>query len=308
MAVIGIDLGGTKMSGGVVSGDGNVENRVEIPRPRDSAGMVEGPKALVRRLITPEIRGIGLGVAGLVTEHGVMEWGPNVVGEHIPFRRILQEEFSLPVIVDNDANLAALAEATLGAGVGHRSVLMATLGTGMGGGLVIDGEVYRGRGFAGEIGHVVVDVGGPLCTCGQRGCWETFASGRRLDQMARDAVAADPRGRIGELVAGAVPAGRHLTQAAIDGDAEARRLVAEVGGWLGVGLANLIAVLDPDVVVIGGGVSRLGEILLLPARRAVAATLEGYDVRTPTPIVIAAFGEDSALVGAGLAAAKESDV
>jgi len=308
VAVIGIDLGGTKMSGGVVSVDGNVAHRIELPRPRDPARMMEEPKALVRRLITSETRGIGLGVAGLVTADGIMEWGPNVVGEHIAFRRILHEEFSLPVIVDNDANLAALAEATLGAGVGHRRVLMATLGTGMGGGLVIDGEVYRGRGFAGEIGHVVVDVGGPLCTCGRQGCWETFASGRRFDQMARDSVAADPRGRIGELAAGAIPDGRHLTQAAIDGDAEARRLVAEVGGWLGVGLANLIAVLDPDVIVIGGGVSRLGEILLRPAQHAVAATLEGYAVRAPTPIVAAAFGEDAALVGAGLAAAKESYV
>ncbi|GBE23189.1 MAG TPA: ROK family protein [Actinobacteria bacterium] len=308
MAAIGIDLGGTKMSGGVVSVEGKVTHRVELPRPRDSAGMVEDPKALVRQLITREIRGIGLGVAGLVTADGTMEWGPNVAGEHIAFRRILYEEFSLPVIVDNDANLAALAEATLGAGVGHRSVLMATLGTGMGGGLVIDGEVYRGRGFAGEIGHIIVDVGGPLCTCGRQGCWETFASGRRLDQMARDAVAADPRGRIGVLATGAIPDGRHLTQAAIDGDAEACRLVAEVGGWLGVGLANLIVVLDPEVVVVGGGVSRLGEILLRPAQRAIAATLEGYDVRTPTPIVAAAFGEDAALVGAGLAAAKESDV
>jgi len=307
VVTIGMDLGGTKMSGGVVSADGKVMNRLELPRPRDAAGMIEGPKVFVQRLMSPEVRGIGLGVAGLVTADGVMVWGPNITGERLAFRRILQEEFLLPVVVDNDANLAALAEATLGAGRGFRTVLMVTLGTGIGGGLVIDGEIYRGRGFAGEIGHVTVDVGGPLCTCGQQGCWETFASGRRLDQMARDAVAADPRGRIGELAAGAIPEGRHLTQAAIDGDERARRMVAEVGGWLGVGLANLIAVLDPDIVVIGGGVSRLGEVLLRPAQRAVAAALEGYDVRVPTPIVAAAFGEDAAVVGAGLAAQKESD-
>lgn len=305
--MIGIDLGGTKMSGGVVSSAGEVSGKLEVPRPRDEEGMRRGPSALVARLIGADISAIGLGVAGLVSADGVLEWGPNVVGEGIAYRQTLADEFGLPVFVDNDANLAALAEATLGAGRGYRTVLMATLGTGIGGGLVIDGDVYRGRGFAGEIGHIKVDVGGPLCTCGQQGCWETFASGRRLDQMARDAVAAEPDGSIAELAEGETPNGRHLTEAAIAGDDRARRLVAEVGGWLGVGIANLIAILDPDVVVIGGGVAHLGEILLRPARRAVAAALEGYDVRVPTTIVTAAFGEDAALVGAGLAAAKESD-
>jgi glucokinase len=302
MATIGIDLGGTKLSGGTVSTDGVVGDKIELPRPRDPAAMLESPVLLARRLMAPQIRGIGLGVAGLVTEEGVLEWGPNVVGEHLPFRQRLESEFRMPIVVDNDANLAALAEARIGAGAGYRSVLMVTLGTGIGGGLVVDGEIYRGRGFAGEIGHIVVDVGGPLCTCGQQGCWETFASGRRLDQMARDAVAQDPHGRIGVCASGSTPEGRHLTRAALEGDGTARRLVEEVGGWLGVGLSNLIVVLDPDVIVIGGGVSILGDLLLRPAQRAVAATLEGYDVRVPTPIVAARFGEDAALVGAGLEA------
>jgi glucokinase len=289
---IGIDLGGTKLSGGIVDASGAVDARVECARPRDQAEMMDRPLDLIRTLTRPGVSAIGLGVAGLVTRSGVLEWGPNVVGEHLEFLETIQTEFSVPTVVDNDANYAAFAEARLGAGKGHRVVLMVTLGTGIGGGLVVDGEIYRGRGFAGEFGHMVVDVGGPLCTCGQQGCWETFASGRR---------------RIAELAAGHTPEGRHLTSAALEGDEPARELVVEVAGWLGVGLSTLIAILDPDIIVIGGGVSRLGDLLLRPAQRAVAATLEGYDVRTPTPIVPAAFGEDAALVGAGLAAMREAD-
>lgn len=304
MAAIGIDLGGTKMSGAVVSADGSIGERVEQSRPGSPDEMVQQTVELIGRLLSTDVGAIGLGVAGLVTGDGVMVWGPNVVGQHIPYRQTIAEAFSLPVLVDNDANLAALAEATIGAGRGYRTVLTATLGTGIGGGVVVDGEVLRGRGYAGEIGHVVVDVGGPLCTCGQQGCWETFASGRRLDQMARDAAAAAPDGLIATKAGASTPEGRHLSEAALEGDEQAIHLVGEVGGWLGVGLANLIAILDPDVIVIGGGVSRLGELLLRPARRAIAAALEGYDVRDPTPIVTAAFGADAAVVGAGLAAAR----
>jgi glucokinase len=305
---IGIDLGGTKLSGGVVSPSGAVDGKVERPRPRTQDEMVRGPSDVVRTLLGSRVIAIGVGVAGLVTDSGVLEWGPNVSGEHVAYLSLLQEEFGLPTVVDNDANLAGFAEARLGAGRGHRVVMMVTLGTGIGGGLVIDGEIYRGRGFAGEIGHMVVDVGGPLCTCGQQGCWETFASGRRLDQMARDAAAEHPTGRIAELAAGETPGGRHLTSAALEGDEQARALVAEVGDWLGVGLSTLIAILDPDIIVVGGGVSRLGDVLLRPTQRAIAASLEGYDVRTPTPIVAASFGEDAALVGAGIAALRRAHV
>jgi len=305
---IGIDLGGTKVSGGVVSPSGDIGAMLTRPRPRTSSEMLRSPTDLVRELFNDHVGAIGLGVAGLVTIGGVLEWGPNVTGEHLAFFEVLDEEFGLPTVVDNDANLAAFAEARLGAGRGHRVVVMVTLGTGIGGGMTIDGEIYRGRAFAGEIGHMVVDVGGPLCTCGQQGCWETFASGRRLDQMARDAAAVHPTGRIAELAAGETPAGRHLTSAALEGDEQAQALVAEVAEWLGVGLSTLIAVLDPDVIVIGGGVSRLGDALLRPTQRAIAGSLEGYDVRSPTPVVAATFGEDAAVVGAGLAALRKAHV
>lgn len=305
---IGIDLGGTKISGGVVTPSGTIEGRLERPRPKTQDGMLEGPVEMAESLLGRSVGAIGVGVAGLVTASGVLEWGPNVAGEQVEFASRLTRAFGLPTVVDNDANLAGFAEARLGAGKGHRVVLMVTLGTGIGGGLIIDREIYRGRGYAGEIGHMLIDVGGPLCSCGQHGCWETFASGRRLDQMARDAAAEQPMGRVAVLAGGATPTGRHLTTAAIEGDEQALPLLTEVGTWLGLGLSTLIAVLDPDVIVIGGGVSRAGDALLGPAQSAIAESLEGYDVRTPTPVVAAAFGEDAALVGAGLAALRKVHV
>ncbi len=231
-------------------------------------------------------------------------WGPNVVGRDIPFKELLEARFGLPVVVDNDANLAALAESRIGAGRRHDHVVLVTLGTGIGGGIVIDGDIYRGRSFAGEVGHMLVDVGGPQCTCGQRGCWETFASGRRLDQIARDLVAADPSGLTAQLAENELAGGVHLTEAALQGDAQAVQAVAEMGSWLGIGLASLVVLLDPDVIVVGGGAARAGDLLLQPARDAMIEALEGSSFRTPTPLLAARFGEDAGIVGAGLAAAE----
>jgi glucokinase len=302
---IGIDLGGTKMSAGLIEESGTVLEKVTVARPVDQVGMEEGPLKLAARLMQPDIAAIGLGAAGLVSwPDGKLVWGPNVVGRDIPFKDLLEESFGLPTVVDNDANLAALAEARVGAARGHDYVVLVTLGTGIGGGCVIDGAIYRGRSFAGEVGHMVVDVGGPRCTCGQRGCWETFASGRRLDQIARDVAAADPAGLTARLAESGPAAGVHLTEAAIQGDSPAVQAVAEMGTWLGIGLANLVALLDPDMVVVGGGAARAGNILLQPARDSMVAGLEGSAFRQPTPVVAARLGEDAGIVGAGLVAAE----
>lgn len=303
MQTIGIDLGGTKMSAGRVDGSGRILERIALARPADAEDMAKAPIELAASLMTPDVAAIGLGAAGLVTwPEGRLVWGPNVAGEQIPFTTLLDAAFGVPVVVDNDANLAALAEVRLGVARGLENVVMITLGTGIGGGLVIGGEVYRGASFAGEVGHMVVDVGGPSCTCGQRGCWETFASGRRLDQMARDAAADHPSGLIARLAQQDAPSGIHLTEAAVRGDAAALALMEETGIWLGVGIASLVAILDPEMVVVGGGASRAGDALLEPARRSLASTLEGATHRAPTPIAAAALGEDAGLVGAGLAA------
>jgi glucokinase len=179
---------------------------------------------------------------------------------------------------------------------------MVTMGTGIGGGIWIDGSVYRGKGFAGEIGHMRIVPDGTPCACGQRGCWETVCSGRRLDELALEVAAAQPSGMVAALAGDGRVSGRHLTTAAQQGDPAALRAVEGVAGWLAVGIANLIAVLDPEVVVVGGGIVGGLEILLEPCRRAVADVLEGAEHRTPTPIVAAALGQDAGLIGAGLAA------
>jgi len=305
---IGIDLGGTKMSAGLVHSNGRIERKLVVARPKNAHEMAIAPVELAQELWSDDVTAVGVGVAGLVAGDGTLVWGPNVEGEQIPFGALMRERFAVPVIVDNDANLAALAEARFGASRGYEHSIMITLGTGIGGGLIMSGEIFHGASFAGEIGHFVVDAGGPACTCGQNGCWETFASGRRLDQMARDIAARQPHGAIATLAQGGLPSGALLTEAAIAGDSIAREHLAEMAEWLGLGIANLIAILDPEIIVIGGGASAAGELLLAPTRAAVTDKLEGAAHRSEVPIVGAALGADAGLIGAALAANELKEV
>lgn len=303
---LGIDLGGTKMALATVTSDGTIHELQTMARPSNARAMEHLPADIAASMVGPDVAAVGIGAAGLVApDEGVLIWGPNVEGHQVKFKEIFEERLGLPTVVDNDATLAGLAETRVGAAVGYRHVAMITLGTGIGGGWMINGERYHGRSFAGEIGHMIVDVGGSRCTCGQRGCWETFASGRRLDQLARDLVAARPDGAVASLASGSTPNGRHLTEAAIDGDPAAVEALAEMAGWLGLGIANLVVAFDPEIVVVGGGVSRAGELLLEPARQSFLETLEGAEHRDPTPIVGAALGEHAGVIGAGLLAREE---
>lgn len=293
------------MSAGLIDESGAVLEKLVETRPVDQARMEQDPLELAARLMRSDVAAIGLGAAGLVRwPEGCLVWGPNVAGREIPFRDLLVSRFGLPTVVDNDANLAALAESRIGAARGHDHVLLVTLGTGIGGGIVIDGKIFRGHSYAGEVGHMTVDVGGPRCTCGQQGCWETFASGRRLDQMARDETATEPTGLTARLAGQSAATGFHLTEAALRGDIHAGRALQEMGSWLGIGLANLVVILDPEIIVVGGGAARAGDLLLDPARRSLLAALEGAVFRSPTPLVAAELGEDAGMVGAGLAAAE----
>ena len=298
---LGIDLGGTKMALAHVDSAGRILDVLSMPRPATAEAMDIIPVEAARSMLIPRVKAVGIGAAGLVrADEGVLVWGPNVEGHEVRFGEIFEAELGLPTVVDNDANLAGLAEVRIGSARGYRHVCMITLGTGIGGCWVIGGELYRGRAFAGEIGHMAVDVGGPRCTCGRRGCWETFASGRRLDEMARDLVARRPHGLVAKISDGVTPTGRHLTQAALEGDPDAVDSLTEMAWWLGLGIAGLVAAFDPEVVVIGGGVSRAGDLFLNAARQAFEETLEGADHREPTPIVGAALGEDAGVIGAGL--------
>jgi glucokinase len=261
------------------------------------------PIELAASLVSPETEAIGMGVAGLVEwPSGNLVWGPNVAGTDVAFRRLLSDEFSLPVAVDNDANTALLAEARVGAAREALHAVMITLGTGIGGALLVDGRIYRGRSFAGELGHTLLDPAGEACTCGQRGCWETKVSGRRLDDLAAEAAIIEPDGAVVRAAGGDPVGGAALAAAARDGDPLACKLIEDAGVWLGRGLANVIVTLDPEIVVIGGAAAGAGDALLDPARAALRSVLEGAAHRPPVLLVPAALGAQAGVIGAGILA------
>jgi glucokinase len=243
----------------------------------------------------------------MVDRAGVLRFAPNLPSAAgADFPALLEGRLGgAALVVENDANLAALAEHSLGAARGADHALMVTLGTGIGGGVVSGGRVLVGAfGFAGEIGHMIVDPSGPHCPCGQRGCWERYASGGGLGRLAREAAYA---GSLAEVVAraGGDPEdvrGEHVTAAALDGDPGAIGVMEELGWWVALGLANLTAVVDASRIVLGGGLVGAGDQLLEPTRRAFAALVEGSAVRPGIEIVPAALGERAGAVGAALAA------
>lgn len=299
---IGVDLGGTKMVAGLVSPDGAISHERFYPRPANHQAMLEEPFELVDALLTSGVAAIGLGVAGLIDRSGRLAWGPNIAGTDIAFRELAEATFGLPVIVDNDANFWALAEATLGAAAGYDHAVVLTLGTGIGGGIIADGQVYRGNGFAGEFGHIVVDPDGDLCTCGNRGCWETLASGRRLDALAREIVRKEPDGPVAAEAGGEPPTGLHLLGPALAGDPSAIDAYRAVGEALGRGLATLAVIFDPQIIVIGGAVATVGDLLLSSARQTFHDRFEGASHRPIPSIVKRVLGASGGAIGAGLAA------
>lgn len=302
---IGVDLGGTKLLGVAVDPAGTVlaEHRIPTPRGGDAilAALVEVVAELDSR--TGPAATVGVGVPGLVDRSGRIVVAPNLprvhnleVGSRLP-----SLVGGRPVMVDNDATCAGWGERTHGAAAGADNAIVVTLGTGIGGGIVVEGRLMRGaNGFGGEIGHMVVDPHGPLCGCGRKGCWERFASGSGLGILAREAAHAGQGTRILELAGGDPEAvrGEHVTRAAGEGDPEAQAVMDRFGWWLATGLANLANAFDPEIIVLGGGLVAAGDILLEPARRNFAALLEGYNVRPPIPIVAAALGERAGAVGA----------
>jgi glucokinase len=286
---IGIDVGGTKIAAGLVDAAGRIMARREVPTPTESTdALVAEVIALVRDLATEHsVTAVGVGVAGLVDSTGAVV----LSSSHLPLRREplrdrLATALELPVVVDNDANVGGLAEVSLGVARGARHALLVTVGTGLGGAVIIDGQVHRGwQGAAGEIGHIIVERDGRPCPCGSRGCWEQYGSGRAL---LRAAVAAGLD----------VTHGSDVTAAAEAGDAQARGALAEIGGWLGIGIASLVAVLDPEIIVVGGGVSAAGDHLMSPMRAVFREYLTAAGRRPEPRIVLASLGPDAGLIGA----------
>jgi glucokinase len=306
---IGIDIGGTKVAGGVVDAHGSVLRRARRDPPHRSTSprVVENTiVSVVEELLEAgdDIAAVGIGAAGFVAaDRATVVFAPHLSWRNAPLRAALGGRLDLPIFVDNDANAAVWAEYRFGAGRGESHLVMVNLGTGIGGGIVLDGRVIRGRfGIAGEFGHMQVVPDGIRCECGNRGCWEQYASGNALVREARslmsagspvvsdlfDRVGGHPEDLTGPLV----------TEAARDGDALARELLGEIGRWLGIGIADLAAALDPGTFVIGGGVSAAGELLLGPAREAFRRQLTGRGYRPEAQIVAAELGNEAGLVGA----------
>jgi glucokinase len=302
---VGIDIGGTKIAAGVVAEDGTVLDRTRVPTPPDDeAATLAALLAVVDELRARNrrVEAIGLGAAGLVEwPGGHARWAPHNTYRRLELRRLLHERTGLPTVVDNDANAAAWAEARFGAGAGSGDLVLVTVGTGIGGGLVLGGRLYHGQhGFAGELGHLIVDPDGDLCACGNHGCLEAMASGSTLGRLGREAAAADPGGRLAALAAdaGGPVTGEVVFAAATEGDKAALALFERVGHWLGVGIASLVTIFDPDLVVVGGGVAATGELLLAPARASFERYVHGRAHRDLPPVVPARLGPDAGLVGA----------
>jgi glucokinase len=312
ISVLGVDIGGTKVAAGPVDQAGTIlaPPLVEPSCTESGDSFVSGLEATVRRALS-EFRDFSPGVIGLACAgnvdfaRGVMITSPNLPLIEVPLVALMREALGMPVTLDNDAKAAVLAEAVCGAAAGHRHVVMLTLGTGIGGGLFLDGRVYRGaEGGAGELGHTMAQKGGLLCGCGTHGCLEMYASGRALARYAAERAGdreADPEGTLlllrerGELGGGAV------AQLARQGYPGALAAVAELAGWLGVALVNVSNVFCPEMIVVGGGVAELGGMLLEPATKYMRenAMAPGRDTVRVAP---AQLGNKAGLVGAGLSA------
>jgi glucokinase len=312
--VIGMDTGGTKLLGGVVDEALAVRDRVH--RLWRGGGRREVLDMMVdaveeARAAAPDAEAVGFGIPGLVdSASGAIGFSTHLPLEGLPFRDLMQERLGLPVFVDNDANLAALAEQRAGAARGASHVVMLTLGTGIGGGLVLGGRLYRGaRGGAAELGHVVVDMDGPPCQggCPNRGCLEVMASGTAIGREGAAVAEGDPESALGrELRGGREITGALVTELAHDGDPAATGVMSLVGERLGVGIASIVNAFNPEVVVIGGGAVAGGDLLLEPARRVVAERALPPN-RDQVRIVSAHFSDEAGMVGAGILALSEGE-
>ena len=302
---IGVDVGGTKVLAGVVDDAGRVLRtaRRGTPGRRVDVAHVEDAldSAVVEAAGDAPIAGVGVAAAGFVDVAGErVMFAPHLPWQGHDVRSRLAERWHAAVVLDNDANCAALAEWSYGAARGTGSAIVITMGTGIGGGIIMAGQLVRGaNGMAGEFGHMQVVPGGHPCECGGHGCWEQYSSGNALVRFARQRMEELPS-VLHEATEGHPErvTGPMVSDAAAAGDLVARQAFAVVGDWLGVGVANLVAAFDPEIVVVGGGVSAAGERLLEPARTAMTRSLVGAPHRAVPPLVPALLGLEAGLVGA----------
>ena len=307
--VIGMDAGGTKLLGGVVGADLVVHHRVH--RRILGLGQAELVETIVdaveeARAAAPDVEAVGFGIPALVRpQTGSVMVSNHLPLDRLPFKALMSERLDMPVAVDNDSNLAIFAEHRAGVARGADDVVMLTLGTGIGGGLLFGGEVYRGSvGAAAELGHIVVDPDGPECPgdCPGRGCLEAFASGNAIGRAGQAAARQAPESSLGKALAqGREITGGLVTELAHDGDEQALEILAEAGRWLGLGIVTLVNALNPELVIVGGGAGQAGDLLLAPAREVLSERALPPN-RELVKLVSAGFGTEAGMMGAAMIA------
>lgn len=303
---IGIDVGGTKIAAGVVDEAGTMITKIRRPSLASDAASIARTVVDIAQELASEYAAasIGVGAAGFVDKsRRTISFAPNIAWRDEPLADRLEDATGLPTVIENDANAAAWGEFTFGVASHASSIVFVTLGTGVGGGLIIDGQLLRGtHGFAGEIGHVNLVPDGLQCGCGGRGCWEQYSSGTALVRMARDVAATSPdlAATLLRLVDGDPSriTGYTVMEAARRGCTAAIRCFNEAGRYVGIALADLVSVLDPDMFVLAGGVSEAGSLIRVPAEESFRDQQIGGDYRPTIPIVTATLGNDAGIIGA----------
>ena len=313
MHSIGIDIGGTKIAAGLVSPDGELSEVTKVPSPAsDPELMTNTVVGLIEKLSEgKEIESVGIAAAGFIdVDRNEILYSPNLQWRHEPLKSRVQERIDFPVTLENDANAAAWAEFRFGSAKHAKSIVMLTIGTGVGGAIIADGQLVRGGfGIGGELGHIRLINGGRQCGCGQRGCLEQYGSGTAFLKSARKLATSDgPAGRrLRELASeNGILTGAEVSQAISEGDVGALSLLRELGDYLGQGLASIVAVLDPEVCVIGGGVSITGEKLTEPIYFSYLNNLPAKGYRPELDVIAAKLGNDAGIIGAADLARAES--
>jgi glucokinase len=315
--ILGVDLGGTKILTAVTNSQGKILSRDHsiTPASKGHEAVIESILDSSHRVLEQanvaisELTAVGIGAPGLVNpETGIIFTSPNLPRwQDVPLRDIVQERLGKKTFVINDANAAALGEFYFGAARGARNFIYITLSTGIGGGIIIDGKIYSGAiGAAGEVGHMTIDDDGPICNCGNRGCWEMLASGTALAREARQQIKEGVRTSILEYAEGDVEkvTAQVVHSAAEQGDSLAKELIARTGYYVGVGLANLINIFNPELIVIGGGLSNIGDMLLEPAFK-VAGERAYKEAFQAVRFASAELGRNSGVLGAAAFALQE---
>ena len=305
---IGIDLGGTNIAVGVVDDNyaivGRAKCKTALPRPAEEivADMVKTAKEAVKNagLTMEDIASVGVGCPGTCNgDTGIVEYSKNLRFDHLPLKAMLEEGLEKPIFVDNDANVAALGEAVAGAAKGVKTCVCITLGTGVGGGVIIDGKIYSGSNFAGaELGHMSSMVDGEECTCGRRGCWEAYASATALIRQTERAIAENPDSLLAKQAAAGRVSGRTAFDAMRAGCPVGKQVVDAYIRYIAVGLIDMVNIFQPEVLCIGGGICNEGETLMAPLRRMIEEERYSKYCEKQTRLCVAALGNDAGIIGA----------